>query len=318
MEKRPKHLRHVLAFTSVVLVCFIACAVYATSTMSFPIAAVDSALFHDVTFDYNGGTDNDKNPGKSERFFFWENPVPPSPPSRVGYDFEGWNISEDNGLYLACWKLHVYSLTYNFDYGTLVDCSPDSLPATCTIESPNIELPQQLSRYAYTFDGWTAGESEERVTAIDCSQIFQDTDVCAHWSRFDIFKPSTIYLGDEFTAVPYIFCLGSEEAPANTAGIWQGAGLVDDEKPSYYLGHNPGVFTPVASFAEGSRFTICDDNDNLGVYEVERIITILYENTIWTPELEEISMPDGEYASLQTCRGDKVFMDIFVGRRIDG
>ena len=316
MQNTSKSKGIVFAILGIVLALLAGCALYAASTMSFPIEAIDKALFKDIRYDFNGGSNASGKQESSERLWSWENATPPSDVARDGHDLVSWTANAAQDGFQAQWKLSEYAITYDLDYGEL---SPDELaylPDFCTIESEPIVLPQP-TRYAYTFAGWTLDDGSH-VEEIDCSLVRSKIAVHANWERLDFIKSETIYLGDQMTPVHYIYSINSETAPDSTAGVWQGVADVSDGKPTYYIGHNPGVFAPVESFAEGSRFAVCDDNGNLGVYEVMRTIVILYEGTLWTEELERNSMPQGEYATLQTCRGDKVFMDIYVAKRIDG
>ena len=210
---------------------------------------------------------------------------------------------------------------------------PGDVPVVDSSVAPHSPIPEYLGFSATTLliDKFAIGFMDETFNALLERQkngelvlpygkdtFYRFDRMHANWERLDFIKSETIYLGDQMTPVHYIYSINSETAPDSTAGVWQGVADVSDGKPTYYIGHNPGVFAPVESFAEGSRFAVCDDNGNLGVYEVMRTIVILYEGTLWTEELERNSMPQGEYATLQTCRGDKVFMDIYVAKRIDG
>ena len=299
------------------LICLLVCVAYTVSTKSFPIEPIDRALFNDVTIDYNQGTDEKGASSATERLWFWETPKPPSGIVRDGYDLVEWRRLEDGAKLVALWKLHEYSITYDLVYGEADPAALAALPSSFTIESTPVELPQ-ATRYASSFDGWTIDDAPQHVNAIDFSALRKDVVVRACWQRLDFIQPETLYLGEEMTPVHYIYSIESEEAPSSEAGVWLGVANVTDGMPTYYIGHNPGIFSPVASFEKGSRFAVCDDAGNLGVYQVENIVTILYEGTVWTEDLEKLAMPQGEYASLQTCRGDKVFMDIYVSRRIDG
>ena len=207
-----------------------------------------------------------------------------------------------------------YAIDYDLDYGEV----GEALPASCTRADAPIVLPEPV-RFAYAFDGWTRKGSEERIAVLNPSMLEADVELVAHWRPVADFQPATLYLGCGLQAVPYVYSIGSETAPMDAAGVWLGEGNVGDGAPTYYIGHNPGVFTVVEeTFQMGTRFVVCDDDGNLGVYEVVDREVIPYENTIWTEGLDDLVMPQGEYATLQTCRGDRLLMDIYVGKRIDG
>lgn len=313
MQKESKTNRIPHVIVAIILACAAACVLYAAFTKSFPIPAVENILFKDISYDFNEGKDAAGNTHESVRLWFWETPQAPTDVSRSGYDLVGWNTSADNSTLQAKWKLAEYSIQFDLDFGELPNAT---LPVSYTIESDPVTLPSP-SRYAYSFTGWTLDDGTE-VEQLDFPNLRGNIMVHANWKQLDFIESATIYLGDDLTPAPYVYCINSDTAPQDTAGVWQGVANVQDGQPTYYLGHNPGIFTPVKSFTEGSRFAVCDDNGNLGVYEVTKIIPIAYEGTIWTRELEMIAMPSGEYASLQTCRGDKQFMDIYVGKRVDG
>lgn len=313
MQKKSNTKLVPVIVVGIVLACLAACILYAACTKSFPIPAVENVLFKNISFDYNEGEDAAGHSSKTERLWFWETPQAPADVNRPGYDLIGWNTNTDGLTLQAKWKLTEYPILYDLNFGELHDVK---VPVSYTIESEPYTLPTP-SRYAYNFAGWTLDDGTQ-VEQLDFAKLRGEITVKANWEQLNFIKPETLYLGDDLAAAPYVYCINSDTAPKDTAGVWQGVANVQDGRPTYYLGHNPGIFTPVKSFTEGSRFAVCDDSGNLGVYEVEKIIPISYEGTMWTRELEVIAMPSGEYASLQTCRGDKQFMDIYVGKRIDG
>jgi hypothetical protein len=316
MQAKTRHKAILLTTFGTIVIFFAACALYAAMTMSFPIPTIERALFRDVTIDYCGATDSSGATSSAQRHWFWEEEVHYPEITRSGYTLARWDISDDKTRVSAHWELTNYALTYDLVYGELADGALDTLPANCTIQSAAFALPTP-TRYAYVFDGWTIGDSPQRITSVDPALIRSDSTIQAHWEPLGIFQPCTVYLGPTYEAVPYEYSIDSETAPSDCCGVWKGVADVDDGKSTYYIGHNPGVFAQVETFNEGSRFAICDDEGHLGVYEVVRKIVILYEGTMWTQSLANMTMPDAEYASLQTCRGDKVFMDIYVAKRID-
>lgn len=123
------------------------------------------AVEYKVSFDLNGGElgEGQSNPTSydinSENFS-------PMNPTKKGYDFDGWLLSGDNtgGMsrdltipqgttgnreYIAQWKLHIYTLSYDLNGGTV---TPDN-PSSYTIESVDIEL-RSPDKTAYDFKGW--------------------------------------------------------------------------------------------------------------------------------------------------------------------
>jgi len=305
---------------AILLPCLLFLAVF-TFRSSF-IPPLDQLLFSDVTFDVNGGCIEGQEAG-TLRVWAWE-PVSMPQAHKDGYVLLGWVDSSSgavtgpdssrvggSGTLRAVWARDRYAISYDLACGSLTDCPPTSY----SVESDVVKLPEP-SRYAYEFQGWRIDGCEELVDSIDPT-LARDVTAHAVWTPAVDAAPATLYLGDGLDAVPYSYCYGWDTAPAQEAGIWQGIGCVTDGEPTYYIGHNPGIFAPVADFRVGSLFAVCDDAGNLGCYRVVRIVTVLHDGTVFTPELQAMVMPQGEYASLQTCRLDNVYMDIFVGKRID-
>lgn len=316
------------------------CIGYVFTAKSFPLQPIDDALFRDITFVLNKGhqTKAQKSKGGFEasgakgtlttRLFFWEGEVVPPEVSRDGYTLDGWSseagqimpgdapapITGDDTL-RAQWSLTSYAITYDYGFGE--PATSVTLPDSYTILSDVIELPA-LARYAYTFKGWKIKGKDGTVGTLDPSKLRGDITVKARWKPLGFIKKGALYLGGNYARVPYVYDYGAAAAPSNAAGVWQGDPDVDDGYPVYLIGHNPGVFTIVEeSFTIGSRFAVCDDAGDIGVYEVNEVMTVHYRTDKWTPEFEKRAMPAGEHAALQVCRGDDDLADVFLADRID-
>lgn len=117
-----------------------------------------------------------------------------------------------------------------------------------------------------------------------------------------------IQLGNK--TISYVSCTTT---PASIAGLWRGTGDVNDGKGSYFVGHNPGVFSPLISnaYGVGSTFIVYDSNGDSKTYTItdcfevdegSRFDSALQKRTIYS---------GGETACLQTCINGKY--RIFVG-----
>lgn len=113
---------------------------------------------------------------------------------------------------------------------------------------------------------------------------------------------STLYVLGDY--IKYI--QGSEEdvePPANAASTWFGNGDVDDDRHTYFIGHNPGVFKNVMNLKVGDAVTVWDDQGNQRVYHVYDVLVLA--NTANFYDYESRLAPLGETITLQTCCGDE-------------
>jgi len=118
----------------------------------------------------------------------------PTPPSRTGYDFAGWNTaaggtgSAFNGAtavngsltVYARWTVITYTITYNLAGGTGTPAS-----GTYTIESPGITLPSP-TRAGYSFIGWYDTARGDLVTGISPGST-GDRSFMAQWSDKEVY-----------------------------------------------------------------------------------------------------------------------------------
>lgn len=114
-------------------------------------------------------------------------------------------------------------------------------------------------------------------------------------------RTSTILVDGDY--VPYV--QGSEldvEPPASTASTWFGDGSVDDDRHTYFIGHNPGVFKNVMNLQVGDKVTVWDDAGNKRVYHVYDTLVLSKTSNFY--DYEERVAPLGETITLQTCCGD--------------
>ena len=148
-----------------------------------------------ISFDLDGGElgDGQTNPTSYD---IESGQFSPQAPTKTGYDFEGWLLSGDiggtasrdltiptgstgNREYIAQWTVHVYTLSYALNGGTV---SPDN-PANYTIESDDFTLTNP-TKTGYTFDGWT-GTSVDVAESKDVtisSGSTGDREYSANWT----------------------------------------------------------------------------------------------------------------------------------------
>ena len=107
-------------------------------------------------------------------------------PTKEYYDFVGWECdgiiydvidtsTAKNYEFIANWKLHEYSISYELNGGTTEN------PATYTIESEDIVLSIPVKK-GYTFVGWTfEGQNEPLLDVTIFAKTTGDKEFTAHW-----------------------------------------------------------------------------------------------------------------------------------------
>lgn len=91
-------------------------------------------------------------------------------------------------------------------------------------------------------------------------------------------------------------------APLGTASTWIGTGNVDDNQPTYFIGHNPGVFSPVVDLEIGDKVTVWDASGSSRTYYVFDLLTLPNASNYF--KYEARIAPPGETITLQACCGD--------------
>lgn len=99
--------------------------------------------------------------------------------------------------------------------------------------------------------------------------------------------------------IPYVGSYQTQSAPSATAGLWLGSDDVDDGTWGYFIGHNPGVFAPVASLLEGSPVTVVDYSGDSHTYHVVKRFDVNAGST-WDQVAADVT-GYGESIILQTC-----------------
>lgn len=166
---------------------------YASGSASF-VLKVESESYT-VTFNANGGSVGTSN--KSVIYGSTYGTLPT--PTRTGYTFEGWYISNSGGsqvtsstivntsanhtLY-ARWTVKNYTVTFNANGGS---CSASSKRVTYGSTYGTLPTPTWAG---YTFAGWyTASSGGSLVTSSTAVNIIRNQTLYAHWTAND--EPST-------------------------------------------------------------------------------------------------------------------------------
>jgi hypothetical protein len=110
--------------------------------------------------------------------------------------------------------------------------------------------------------------------------------------------------------IPFTHSNNADAAPAIGCGTWTGSGSVDDNKPTHFIGHNPGDFSMIMNITTGTPITVADDQGHIKTYYVYEVLDVNDEginvdnNTddAWPRIIDE----GGERISLQTCINDNV------------
>ncbi|QBO36051.1 sortase [Periweissella cryptocerci] len=104
--------------------------------------------------------------------------------------------------------------------------------------------------------------------------------------------------------IPWELDHGAKAAPAHEVGVWYGDGSTTDNQTSHFIGHNPGVFTPVMSLRKGDPVTVTDAQGHTRTYHVTKIMDVYdccLDVTTRKNEESTIFTAPGERITLQTC-----------------
>ena len=137
-----------------------------------------------VSYELNGGTNNENNPSSftvEDGYVYLKNPT------KDHYDFAGWKENGSSISYFnpnspsdhsveATWTPHNYSITYDYAEGS------GSNPTTHNIESDDITLTDP-TRNGYTFTGWTGsnGDTPDTNVTIEAGNT-EELNYTANWS----------------------------------------------------------------------------------------------------------------------------------------
>lgn len=101
--------------------------------------------------------------------------------------------------------------------------------------------------------------------------------------------------------IPYRDVRGGT-TPDSGAGLWLGSDDTTDGSWGYFVGHNPGSFSPVKGLGVGSTVILCDNAGRSRTYTVRTVFTAEVTAT-WKTIAARVT-GYGESIVLQTCSGD--------------
>lgn len=113
---------------------------------------------------------------------------------------------------------------------------------------------------------------------------------------------STIYFHGHY--IPFVQGNPADvTAPrSNVASTWIGGGDVDDGMNTYFIGHNPGVFSSVMNLQIGDEIVVWDDSGSSRSYFVFDALVLPNASNYFA--YESRLSPSGESITLQTCVAD--------------
>lgn len=103
-----------------------------------------------------------------------------------------------------------------------------------------------------------------------------------------------------------------ETAPATTAAAWVNNGDVTDNENTYFIGHNPGVFSGVMDLEIGDKITVWDGKGRSRTYYVFDVLTLPNQSNYF--RYEGRIAPTGESITLQTCCADNKHVRCVMAR----
>lgn len=115
--------------------------------------------------------------------------------------------------------------------------------------------------------------------------------------------------------IPWKLDHSAKAAPADEVGAWFGSGSTTDGKTTHFIGHNPGIFSPVMHLRKGNAITVIDKNNHKRVYHVTKVIDMydwgLDVHTKKNEDYEILEAP-GERITLQTCITESINRIVFA------
>ncbi len=103
------------------------------------------------------------------------------------------------------------------------------------------------------------------------------------------------------TIIPYRDVRGGT-TPDSGAGLWLGSDDTTDGSWGYFVGHNPGSFSPVRNLGIGSSVALRDRAGRSRIYTVRTVFTVKATAT-WKTIAARVT-GYGESIVMQTCSGD--------------
>lgn len=161
---------------------------------------------------------------------------------------------------------------------------------------PLLTLPQTQQSTFYFLD---AAASRQSIDDVVAQQILDNR-------RQDTTNPGAL-LGGTLTwkdvTTPYVQANGNPTAPETGGATWFGSGLVDDGRPTHFIGHTPGDYWWVFSVSIGDTIVVTDGNGNDATYEV---VSLTDSNDEGYDRNGQLVLTDllaikGESINIQTC-----------------
>lgn len=150
--------------------------------------------------------------------------------------------------------------------------------------------------------------NEADIASETVSDTVDNTEEAMEEAPMETQEATTVYTPVELTAcslrikdtvIPYVYDLNGDSVPSQAAGLWQGGDSVSDGKFGYFVGHNPGIFAPVATLNYGDEVDVCDGCGNMYSYFVTDVFDVL-AGTSYNDVYDRVSC-NGESIALQTC-----------------
>lgn len=199
-------------------------------------------------------------------------------------------------------KLRIEALNSKGDeYSKSIEAASQLLNGTATVE----ELVGEASsdgNGAEADDGSSATATEETPAA----SSEKSTDSSSSKPRKNMIRFNGEY-------VSYVQGSPSDEtAPATTAAAWVSDGDVTDNENTYFIGHNPGVFSGVMDLELGDKITVWDGKGRSRTYYVFDVLTLPNQSNYF--RYEGRIAPTGESITLQTCCADNKHVRCVMAR----
>lgn len=142
----------------------------------------------------------------------------------------------------------------------------------------------------------------ERAAAEAASQIGQGSTVDETTAAAPTPRTNTIYFHGEY--IPFVQGNPADmTAPkSRVASTWIGGGDVNDGQNTYFIGHNPGVFSSVMNLQLGDEIVVWDDTGTSRSYFVFDALVLPNASNYFA--YESRLSPAGETITLQTCVAD--------------
>ena len=157
----------------------------AGSSQDYSLYAKWEIITYNITYELNGGTISES----YATTYTVKDSITLPTPTKDGYDFIGWDEnatifaeiptgSTGNRQFTAAWAEQVYSITYNWNEGTM----PESYVTKFSGEVEVI-LPTP-TRTGYSFDGWYASETFDSYQKVETIPVGfkQDLTLYAKWN----------------------------------------------------------------------------------------------------------------------------------------